>query len=194
MKLQRKADSRIPRTRAAIRRAYLELLGQKDVDAITVTDIASAASLDRKTIYNYYASAAAILDELENELVEKVSGVLRDSDFAHWRSDPFGYLDAVTRAFDLNAELSAPLLQKNRRSRVLDKLADTLSERVGEYLRQYILPARRPFARLYADFLTSGVVSVYREWLAHGRAQSLEEIARQVRQLLEAGIASLLVL
>ena len=65
---KRKADSRIPRTRAAIRKAYLGLLGQKEASEITVTDIAQEAALDRKTIYNYYASPAAILEELEDEV------------------------------------------------------------------------------------------------------------------------------
>ena len=61
MRRKRKADSRIPRTRAAIRKAYLGLLGQKDAADITVTDVAQAAALDRKTIYNYYPSVSAII-------------------------------------------------------------------------------------------------------------------------------------
>lgn len=192
MKLQRKADSRIPRTRAAIRKAYLGLLAQKDADAITVTDVAQAASLDRKTIYNYYASASAILDELENELVAKVCGAIRASDFSRWLSDPFGYLDAVTRAFDLNNDLSAPLLTRPRRTHVLDKLTERVSEQVLSFLNERVSPAKRPFTRLYAEFWTSGVASVYRDWIASGRVQPLEEIARQVRQLIESGISALI--
>ena len=192
MKLQRKADSRIPRTRAAIRKAYLGLLAQKDADAITVTDVAQAASLDRKTIYNYYASASAILDELENELVAKVCGAIRDSDFSRWLSDPFGYLDAVTRAFDRNTDLSAPLLTRPRRTRVLDKLTECVSEQVLSFLNERVSPAKRPFTRLYAEFWTNGVASVYRDWIANGRVQPLEEVARQVRQLLESGISALI--
>lgn len=190
MKLHRKADSRIPRTRAAIRNAYLGLLTEKDAAAITVTDVAAAASLDRKTIYNYYASATAILDELENELVGKVGGMLREMDFAGWLRDPFGFLDAVTRAFDAHEELTTPLVKRNKSSHVLDKLRTAVSERVGTTLSECIAPAKRQYARLYADFLTSGIVTVYREWLARGRKQPLEEIARQIQQLLDGSLST----
>jgi len=186
----RKADSRIPRTRAAIRQAFLDLLGSKDVDDITVTDIAQQASLDRKTIYNYYAGTAAILDDLENELVNAVTAMIHDEDLKRVLSDPFGFLDAVTRAFDQRDP--EEVLVKNRRSRVLDKLGTSLKTRVSAFLSEHVVPAKRQFSALYAEFLTSGVVSVYRGWLAGGRTQSLEEIARQVRQLLDGSMASFL--
>ena len=190
MDKERKLDSRVARTKAAIRRAYLKLLGQKDVDAITVTDVAQRASVDRKTIYNYYAGTAAILDDLENELVHAVSGMIRDDEIGAFLHDPLGFLQAVTKAFDRNDPQA--LLVKNKRSRVLDKLGASLKTRVSLFLAEYIEPSRRQFSALYAEFITSGVVSVYRDWLRGGRVQPLEEIARQVRQLSEGSMASFL--
>ena len=51
----------------------------------------------------------------------------------------FGYLDAVTRAFDLNNDLSAPLLTRPRRTRVLDKLTERVSEQVLSFLNASVL-------------------------------------------------------
>ena len=190
MRRKRKADSRIPRTRAAIRKAYLGLLGQKDAADITVTDVAQAAALDRKTIYNYYPSVSAILEELENELVHTVDGVVHESDFSRCEGDPFGFLQAITNAFNAHDELATPLLKKNKTSHVLDQLAALISVRVDGFLGKRVEPSKRPYTKLYADFLTSGIVSVYRDWINAGMQQSLEEISKQVKLLIRSGVTS----
>ena len=190
---KRKADSRIPRTRAAIRKAYLGLLGQKEASEITVTDIAQEAALDRKTIYNYYASPAAILEELEDDLVHTVGNAVSNTAYLSGGDDPFGFLQAVTNAFNANDDLTTPLLKKNKSSRVLDKLAAMVSVRFGVSLEKRIEPSKKRYAKLYAEFLTSGIVSVYRDWIEAGMQQSLEEISKQVTLLVRGGMTSFIV-
>ena len=190
---KRKADSRIPRTRAAIRKAYLGLLGQKEASEITVTDIAQEAALDRKTIYNYYASPAAILEELEDDLVHTVGNAVSNTAYLSGGGDPFGFLQAVTNAFNANDDLTTPLLKKNKSSRVLDKLAAMVSVRFGASLEKRIKPSKKRYAKLYAEFLTSGIVSVYRDWIEAGMQQSLEEISKQVTLLVRGGMTSFIV-
>ena len=190
---KRKADSRIPRTRAAIRKAYLGLLGQKEASEITVTDIAQEAALDRKTIYNYYASPAAILEELEDDLVHTVGNAVSNTAYLSGGDDPFGFLQAVINAFNANDDLTTPLLKKNKSSRVLDKLAAMVSVRFGASLEKRIKPSKKRYAKLYAEFLTSGIVSVYRDWIEAGMQQSLEEISKQVTLLVRGGMTSFIV-
>ena len=190
MKHERQKDSRIQRTKAAIRSAYLRLLGQKSASEITVTDVAQAADVDRKTVYNYYEGAAAILDELENELVALVGKAIKESDFLRCLRDPFGFLQAVTNAFDAHADLSEPLVHGNKQSHVLQKLADACSGRISSLLSDQVQPNQRQYAKLYADFLTNGIVSVYRDWIATDMQQPLEEIAKQISLLLKNGMAA----
>ena len=190
---KRKADSRIPRTRAAIRKAYLGLLGQKEASEITVTDLAQEAALDRKTIYNYYASPAAILEELEDDLVHTVGNAVSNTAYLSGGDDPFGFLQAVTNAFNANDDLTTPLLKKNKSSSVLDKLAAMVSVRFGASLEKRIKPSKKRYAKLYAEFLTSGIVSVYRDWIEAGMQQSLEEISKQVTLLVRGGMTSFIV-
>lgn len=188
MSTPRKTDSRVLRTKAAIRGAYLSLLGQKNADMITVTDVASAADVDRKTVYNYYDGSGAILDELENELVSSVSTMFRGSDFVRFARDPFGLLDAVTRAFDSHPDLSDPLVRNNKNSNVLSKLAEKFSAQLTPALKAQLQPQMQKYARLYADFLSNGICSVYRDWILGGMQQSLEEIAGQLRVMTDSFI------
>lgn len=186
MSAHKRIDSRVVRTKAAIRKAYLDLLCQKSADLITVTDVALAADVDRKTVYNYYDGSGAILNDLENELVASVSTSIRESDLLRFIRDPFGLLNAITRAFDSHPELAEPLVRKNSESRVLSKLADRFSARLAPVLKSHLQAQKQQYAKLYADFLSSGIVSVYRDWILNGMKQPLEEIACQIRILTDS--------
>ena len=72
----RKVDKRIFRTKQAIRNAFLSLLTEKDVEKITVGEIAVRANIDRKTVYNYYTGIYGILDEISKELADDFEKVI----------------------------------------------------------------------------------------------------------------------
>ena len=60
MKLSGHEDLRIRRTLESIRRAFEELMLEKDYEKITVTELAQRAMINKKTFYTYYPS----LDDL----------------------------------------------------------------------------------------------------------------------------------
>jgi len=192
MDKERKLDSRVARTKAAIRRAYLKLLGQKDGGAITVTDIAAAADVDRKTIYNYYDGVTAIRDELEDELVGLVGTSIGEADLERCPRDPLGFLQMVTNAFVMHDELTRPLVRENKHSQVLQKLGDTFAARVSVLLKKHVSPSKLAYTKMYADFITGGTLSLYRDWLKSGMQQPLEEIANQLALFLKSGITAFL--
>ena len=57
-------DRRITKTRKAIYAAFLQLLNQKDYEAITVQEIIDLADVGRSTFYSHYESKELLLDEL----------------------------------------------------------------------------------------------------------------------------------
>ncbi|MDO4846012.1 MAG: helix-turn-helix domain-containing protein, partial [Oscillospiraceae bacterium] len=53
-------DLRVVKTIAAIKRAFDELICEKDFERITVKELCERAQINKKTFYHYYSS----LDEL----------------------------------------------------------------------------------------------------------------------------------
>ena len=184
MSKEKHTDSRVLKTRNAIRNAFLLLLSQKAPSEITVTDIALKADVDRKTVYNYYEGTDAILNELENELVSIVAGSITESDCIRCAQDPLTFLRSVTDAFEEYPELSVPLLRQNGQSLVLWKLTDSLSSRMACVFSQHADLRVRQYAGICAQFLANGIISVYREWIRTGMRQPLDEIAGQISLLL----------
>jgi len=51
----KKIDRRVVKTKKAIHNAFAKLLTEKELNDITISDIAELADINRKTFYNYYA-------------------------------------------------------------------------------------------------------------------------------------------
>ena len=59
-------DKRIMKTRRSIHSAMTDLLAVKPIEEITVTELAEAAEINRKTFYNYYSSVYMVAEEMED--------------------------------------------------------------------------------------------------------------------------------
>lgn len=55
-------DLRVRRTRQLLEQAFLELMGQKSFQAITVQDITSRAMVNRSTFYDHFVDKYALLE------------------------------------------------------------------------------------------------------------------------------------
>lgn len=67
--MDKKIDKRVQKTKHAIYIAFVELLNEKDVNQITITDIAKKANINRKTFYNYYLDINEVMEEIQNLVV-----------------------------------------------------------------------------------------------------------------------------
>ena len=52
------------RTKQAIRQAFIELLNERPLDKISVKDIAERSTVNRNTVYYYYADIYALVEEI----------------------------------------------------------------------------------------------------------------------------------
>lgn len=64
------------RTRRMIWDASTQLLKEKGLSRITVTDIVTRADLNRATFYAHYPDVRDVTEEIENELIAKMLEVL----------------------------------------------------------------------------------------------------------------------
>ena len=65
------------RTKQWIRRALTELMAEKkDINKITVTELAQRADISKTTFYDHYEDICAVAEEFENELIDQLTDVL----------------------------------------------------------------------------------------------------------------------
>ena len=93
------------RSRRFIRQAFMEMLREKSFEKITVTDIVNRADINRSTFYAHYADVRALMEEIQNEFVERALSVVKEMDFLELIHSPIPYLRKLIEIANENREL-----------------------------------------------------------------------------------------
>ena len=73
-----KGNRRVLYTQKVIRESLLELLKEKDIYKVTVTDICKKADINRGTFYSHYKDAHDLLTSMENEFFDTAYNFVKD--------------------------------------------------------------------------------------------------------------------
>ena len=181
---EKRPDRRVQRTRKSIRNAFLQLLAEKDLEKISVKEIADCADVDRKTVYNYYNGVYDILDDLESELAHDFEKAIESFDFASREVQDI-FIE-LSRLLQMRMDIYA-LLMKIDNSRLASKFMvylkgkiEQVIGRVGAYSTDKITVA--------AEYITSGMYMAYKHWFNSDRKQSLEDFTLELSRLVMGGL------
>lgn len=188
MKDGKKCDRRVIKTKRAIRDAFIKMLALKDYKDITVKDIATAADVDRKTVYNYYCGVHEIRIEVENELVALLEHAVCELDFEKNIKNPMRLFEIMTDIINTNIDLYGFLTQIDPSSNVTRSITSVFQSKIDEALRLADLDIDD--YGVCANFITSGMISVYRQWFNSDRKMPLEQLSRTVGTMVINGISS----
>lgn len=189
---EKKIDRRVIKTKRAIRNAFITLMAQKDVNDISIKDIADAADVDRKTVYNYYNGIYEIREELENDLIVLWKEAIEKLDFEKNISNPQQIFATLTEILNSNLELYSSLMKLESKSLVIRKLARALTDVVREGLSNS--PAIKGDVKqldVAAQFITGGMLSTYQYWFNSDRSIPLEDLSQEIGGIVLSGIKSL---
>lgn len=70
-------DLRVKRTKYSIKKAFASLVNEKGFANVTVKEIAEKAIINRQTFYNYYQDKYDLTEQLNDEYLEQMKGVIR---------------------------------------------------------------------------------------------------------------------
>lgn len=183
-------DRRVIRTKKAIRNAFAQLLSVKELDDITVKDIAELADINRKTFYSYYSGVHMILEETENEIVEDFEAAIRDLPPDKLVREPYLLFSRLSAIINADIDFYEPLMKVNRSSRLIAKVSEMLKQKLRESYAAFSRVGEETF-NIMVDFTFSGLFSVYQSWFNSERRQSIEEISRTLSTLCFEGINGL---
>lgn len=187
----KKIDRRVIKTKRAICNAFAELLSTKDLNEITIKNIADLADVDRKTVYNYYGGIHEILDEIENTLVESYEEIINGFDFKKELENPYKIFDTLTKVLNSNLDFYSRLLKINTNSQLIVKIDTALIGKVKEtFIQQGVFAEDK--VDVIATYVVTGMVAAYQYWFNSGRKQPLEEFSKDVSVLVLNGIHSLI--
>ena len=71
-------DRRTKYSQQMMKTALVELLDEKELDQITVTDICTRADVNRGTFYRYYQDVMDLFEHMENDYLDQIKQIFED--------------------------------------------------------------------------------------------------------------------
>lgn len=183
------SESKYLYTAKLMNQALIEILGKKDIDFISVTEITKKAGVNRSTFYLHYDNVYDLFEEtIENINKEFVESFVLNA--------PINIQSKET-AFLLTEEFLAPYLnfcKKNKRLLKLVHQKPNLFQNEKAYRKMYekiFYPAISQFVaeeneRIYKlEFFTQGVVGIIHKWIDLDCATEIETIIKIIKNCIE---------
>lgn len=159
-------DLRVVKTRRNIRNTLFELMSEKELSKITISEICSRAEINRKTFYRHYRTVGDVIAELENEILGEFSAIMRSSNKS--------VLDAGAAIRDISAvieqrrEFFMRLMKRNPDLFSKGKIKAMLCRMISVSLKNVGAVDDEETLRAAAEFTVSGVLSLYAAWFDGG--------------------------
>lgn len=173
------------RSRRLIRAAFEDLLHEKPFEKITATDIINRSGLNRSTFYAHYPDVKGIMDEFTGEIIGMFRQMLSEMDFSIFLTDPEPYLKKMISFLEENHELYRLLGKSDMAFVYLDQLKKVMIQQVLDAPNLPVEGYSKTSAEIQIRLLLSGLIDIYRDWIAGEIDYSLEaltiETAKAIR-------------
>lgn len=181
----RRPDRRVVRTRAAIDRAFRELLATMPYSKITVSAIARGAGINRKTFYLHYAS---VDDLLEHAIERSVVNAAESADFhvggAHSPEDIKNLTKTIIVELIQSPGVSSNVGEGVPIHKVLELVRRPLERILVERRREMGLP-EVPHLDYYLSCYIGCIVTAYDHWVEKGDPrESVDELCETIYEVI----------
>lgn len=190
---EEKIDRRVRKSKEAIRTALVKLLKHKNIEDITVTEIAKEADVNRKTFYNNYENIYQVIEEIENDIVISFTDLLSKINLDEMLKQPLKFFETLTNIVQKDFEFYSNLVQAQRLGgfNLVLKITETLKESVKANLPKELFKDK--FTMEFSiDYMITGMMEGYTEWLQNPKEISLEKLTNTMSTIMFSGLNGVL--
>lgn len=180
-------DIRSQRTKQLISASFLELLKEKTVSRITVTEICTLASINRATFYKHYLDVADLHASLEGEILSDFEAFLQNSRFSKDAKYQTVLLEMLTYLRQYGSRFYL-LCSENAGSELPAKTFQLITDFAFPIIREKLPALEEEKANLLYQFLTHGCGALLVNWLRGSGRVSAEEAAAFILQISGAAV------
>ena len=164
-----KNNKRRKESQEKIEKAFVELLQEREIKEITVSDIIKVTGLNRSTFYANYLDIFDLADKTREKLENEFSALFSDYDYFNERS---GALRMFTHIYE-NQLFYKTYFKLCYDDKFLVSIYDTRRAE-KEHFDSNI--------RYHIEFFRNGLNAIIKLWLAGGCKESPEEMAEVLKQ------------
>ncbi len=187
-----KRDRRLVRTKKAIISALIELLTEKDLSEITVTELTERAQINRKTFYLHYDRIESIIADFGEDVLAYTERTLREQVEKHGSIEIGILFGAINTAVTENLEFFRMFVRSGAyhifiSTQIRSEYIKSIRATIAMYFRGGVLLS--PYVM---EFIVSGVTAMYIRWLETDMPTvSLETLSETAARMVSSSISDL---
>lgn len=155
----RKSDARVRYTQRVLKESFLSLLREKPVNKITVKEVCELAELNRATFYTHYSDCFALMENIEQELLDDFEKSLRLID----GFDVSALISAIYAMVERHEDACRVLIFGGASTSVLCKMIDLARESAIVSWKQRLTHASNAELDMLYTHLSNGLLNVVLE-------------------------------
>lgn len=177
------------RSRKLIIQAFIELMQEKELEKITVTDIVKRADINRGTFYAHYQDTNAVIEQIGNDIISKLIEFLDEFQYKNFFHNPLPLLLKISSYLEEDLEFYRILINSSGAENFLTKLKEIFvlymenNSNVPEDIK------KSSEYHIRTNFFAGGIINLYQLWFRGELEQSLEEISNEISKLVSASSA-----
>ncbi len=176
------SDRRIRKTIAQIRKTFTQLLMEKDLKDITVSELTDLADINRGTFYLHYKDIYDLFEQTEKELVNEFIGIIEK--YRQLAQAPL--MPVLLEAFKYaaaNSEIFIAYLRTKETTFLSNILQMCYPQNEAEW-NILFYGTKQEHYEYYFTFIAFGCIALLRRWFDNGMAETPEYMASMAEKLM----------
>ena len=183
----KKVDRRVVKTKKAIHNAFAKLLTEKELNDITISDIAELADINRGTFYFHYQDIYALLHAIEDEFFVQFDRTLRESKMAADTLES-PYLHAVFSFLGENQNFCRIMLGPHGDMQFVERIKQRVDAQCSYFWRILTPDADPQRFGMYNAFIINGCIGLIQEWLSGESGLTEENVTALTAAIILASV------
>jgi len=177
------------RSRKLIKEALADILQEKPLDKITVSEVVARAGINRGTFYAHYTDIPDLINHLLHETFFRLmEGAVLE--VGHLPRVPGVMLEILREILEEDMAFYRKVMASANAALLQEQLVEFVIQYFLQHEEDYLMGSREQYVMMIR-FCAGGLSNLYRSWFDGQLEMSLDELTRQAQQILRSTLSAL---
>ena len=170
------------RSKTLIKIAFTQLLAEKELSKITVTDVVDKAGISRGTFYAHYFDIYDLYSSLQTSIIESIDYAITKIGIKNIIADPTVAFQLAMNYLDSHKKEYSSFLLSNEAEKFVNRIISCLEEKFASQVVEIFPAESLSKARTYIIYTLGALKSVIFHWLSGRLDISAAECAEYITE------------
>lgn len=171
-----KVDRRIRKTKSQLKKGLAQMMLQKSINEISVKELVEAVDINRSTFYLHYSDIYSLLEEVEQELLEQITEIIKEHPMGV-EDNTFLFMEDIYLVLEKNKDLCKALMGDNGDANFIFRIREIIHTNAMQQL-ELLFPDIKDDLKYTFSFCLSGCMGIVNQWLFENGAETPEHMAK----------------